>query len=205
MALLFPSFEIQSVTSIVYFYVLSGGGFSGASIFALSIYPYINASIIMQLLQVAIPALERMVKEGGDEGRKKIASITRYVTVVLAIITGFSYYMLLRSMGVLTRTDTWSAIVIILTFTAGSAFIMWLGEQINEKGIGNGISLILFCGIVSRLPSAITNMIQGLRSGSLDIFKILLILLISLAMISFIVFITNAERRIPVQYAKRVV
>ena len=199
------AFKAQADTLIGYFNVLSGGGFSQASIFALSVYPYINASIIMQLLQIAIPALERMVKDGGEEGRKKIASITRYVTIALAILTGFSYYMLLKSYQVLTRTDLWSAIVIILTFTAGSAFIMWLGEQINEKGIGNGISIILFCGIVSRGPSMVQSMVEGIKSGSLDIFKTILILLIAIAMIAFIVFITNAERRIPVQYAKRVV
>ncbi len=199
------AFKAQADTLIGYFNVLSGGGFSQASIFALSVYPYINASIIMQLLQVAIPALERMVKEGGEEGRKKIASITRYVTVVLAIVTGFSYYILLKSYQVLTRTDAWSAIVIIMTFTAGSAFIMWLGEQINEKGIGNGISIILFCGIVSRGPAMVTALVEGMKSGSLDIVRMLLILVIAIAMIAFIVFITNAERRIPVQYAKRVV
>ena len=204
-AALTEAFRAQSDTLIGYFNVLSGGGFSQASIFALSIYPYINASIIMQLLQIAIPALERMVKDGGEEGRKKIASITRYVTVALAIVTGFSYYMLIKSYGVLTRTDVWSAIVIILTFTAGSAFIMWLGEQINEKGIGNGISIILFCGIVSRMPSMVQSIVQGLKGGSLNIVKTLLLLVIAIAIVAFIVFITNAERRIPVQYAKRVV
>ena len=202
-AMLTEVFRAQADTLIGYFNVLSGGGFSEASIFALSVYPYINASIIMQLLQIAIPALERMVKDGGEEGRKKIASITRYVTVLLGIITGFSYYMLLRANQVLTRTDAWSAIVIVLTFTAGSAFIMWLGEQINQKGIGNGISIILFCGIVSRGPSMVQSLVTGLQTGTLNIVKT--ILLIAIAMITFIVFITNAERRIPVQYAKRVV
>ena len=204
-AMLTEVFRAQADTLIGYFNVLSGGGFSEASIFALSVYPYINASIIMQLLQIAIPALERMVKDGGEEGRKKIASITRYVTVLLGIITGFSYYMLLRANQVLTRTDAWSAIVIVLTFTAGSAFIMWLGEQINQKGIGNGISIILFCGIVSRGPSMVQSLVTGLQTGTLNIVKTILILLIAIAMITFIVFITNAERRIPVQYAKRVV
>ena len=204
-AMLTEVFRAQADTLIGYFNVLSGGGFSEASIFALSVYPYINASIIMQLLQIAIPALERMVKDGGEEGRKKIASITRYVTVLLGIITGFSYYMLLRANQVLTRTDAWSAIVIVLTFTAGSAFIMWLGEQINQKGIGNGISIILFCGIVSRGPSMVQSLVTGQQTGTLNIVKTILILLIAIAMITFIVFITNAERRIPVQYAKRVV
>ena len=120
-------FKQYSDTLLGYFNTLSGGGFSQASIFALSVYPYINSSIIMQLLQVAIPALERMVKDGGEEGRKKLASITRYVTIALSLLMGWTYYIMLRTSGVLTRTDLWSAIVIILTFTAGSSFIMWLG------------------------------------------------------------------------------
>lgn len=198
-------FKTQGNTILGYFNVLSGGGFSQASIFALSVYPYINASIIMQLLQIAIPALERMVKDGGEEGRKKIASITRYVTVALALITGYGYYLLLKANGLLTRTDFWSGLVILVTFTAGSAFIMWLGEQINEKGIGNGISLILFVGIVSRGPSAVIGMISGLKTGTMAWWKILIILAVAIGIIAFIVYITNAERRIPVQYAKRVV
>lgn len=198
-------FAQYSDTILGYFNVLSGGGFSQASIFALSIYPYINASIIMNLLQVAIPALERMVKDGGDEGRKKLAAITRYVTVALAVLMGYTYYVLLKSSGTLTRTDWWSMIVILMTFTAGSAFIMWLGEQITEKGIGNGISLILFAAIVSRGPATISTMINGLLNKSMSVFSILAIIALSLGIIGFIVFITNAERRIPVQYAKRVV
>ena len=204
-AALATAFKSQADTIIGYFNILSGGGLSQASIFALSVYPYINASIIMQLLQIAIPALERMVKEGGEEGRKKIASITRYVTVVLALVTGYGYYLLLKANNVLTRTDFWSGVVILATFVAGSAFIMWLGEQINEKGIGNGISLILFAGIVSRGPQAIASMYNGLVSGTMAWWSVLIILMVAVAMIAFIVFITNAERRIPVQYAKRVV
>lgn len=204
-AALANAFKSQADTIIGYFNILSGGGLSQASIFALSVYPYINASIIMQLLQIAIPALERMVKDGGEEGRKKIASITRYVTIALALVTGYGYYLLLKANNVLTRTDFWSGVVILATFVAGSAFIMWLGEQINEKGIGNGISLILFAGIVSRGPQAIASMYNGLVSGTMAWWSVLIILMVAVAMIAFIVFITNAERRIPVQYAKRVV
>lgn len=204
-AALANAFKSQADTIIGYFNILSGGGLSQASIFALSVYPYINASIIMQLLQIAIPALERMVKDGGEEGRKKIASITRYVTIALALVTGYGYYLLLKANNVLTRTDFWSGVVILATFVAGSAFIMWLGEQINEKGIGNGISLILFAGIVSRGPQAIASMYNGLVAGTMAWWSVLIILVVAVAMIAFIVFITNAERRIPVQYAKRVV
>lgn len=198
-------FRSYSDTLLGYFNTLSGGGFSQASIFALSVYPYINASIIMQLLQIAIPALERMVKDGGEEGRKKMASITRYVTIALSLLMGWTYYTLLRTSHVLTRTDLWSAIVIILTFTAGSSFIMWLGEQINAKGVGNGISLILFASIVSRGPAAVMSIVSGMRSGSMNIISLVVILVVAVAMIGFIVFITNAERRIPIQYAKRMV
>ncbi|WP_458863225.1 preprotein translocase subunit SecY [Acidaminobacterium chupaoyuni] len=198
-------FKQYSDTLLGYFNTLSGGGFSTASIFALSVYPYINSSIIMQLLQIAIPALERMVKDGGEEGRKKLASITRYVTIALGLLMGWTYYIMLRSSQVLTRTDAWSAVVIILTFAAGSAFVMWLGEQINSKGVGNGISIILFASIVSRGPSAVMGMINGLISGSMNVLSVIVVLVVALAMIAFIVFITNAERRIPIQYAKRVV
>ena len=198
-------FQQYSNTLLGYFNTLSGGGFSQASIFALSVYPYINSSIIMQLLQVAIPALERMVKDGGEEGRKKLASITRYVTIALSLLMGWTYYIMLRSSGVLLRTDAWSAIVIIMTFTAGSAFIMWLGEQINSKGVGNGISIILFASIVSRGPAAIMTIINGMRSGSMNVISLIIILVVSVLMIGFIVFITNAERRLPIQYAKRMV
>lgn len=198
-------FSQYSDTVLGYINVLSGGGFSQASIFALSIYPYINSSIIMQLLQVAIPALERMVKEGGEEGRKKLATITRYVTVALAFVMGYTYYILLRNSGALTRTDAWSMVVILLTFVAGSAFIMWLGEQITDKGIGNGISLILFASIVSRGPQFVISMITSLINGNLNIIATLVIIIVAIALVALTVFVTNAERRIPVQYAKRVV
>ncbi len=188
------------------FNVMSGGAFSNATIFALSIQPYINASIIMQLLTIAIPALERMQKEGGEEGRKKIASITRYATVGIGLLQGFGFYMLMKNYGLLTSgTGIWEAIVIVLTFTAGSALIMWLGEQITEFGIGNGISIILFASIVSRFPANIVTMGSNVAAGSLPWYGLILMLLGALAIIVLIVVVTNAERRIPVQYSKRVV
>ncbi len=189
-----------------YFNILSGGGLSQASILALGIQPYISSSIIMQLLQVAIPALERMAKEGGEEGKKKLQAITRVVTLVLSFIMGFSFYiMLTQYQGALLATDLWSTIVIIMTFVAGSMFVMWLGERINEKGIGNGISMILFIGIVSRAPSTAISIVAGVIAGTFAWWAAIIVLVMTLTIIAFIVFISNAERRIPVQYAKRVV
>jgi len=188
--------------------VMSGGAFSTATIFALSIQPYINASIIMQLLTIAIPALERMSKEEGEEGKKKIAAITRYATVGIALIQGFAYYMLMKNNGILdpeAAGSVWAAIVIVLTFTSGSALIMWLGEQITEHGVGNGISMILFASIVSRFPTSLTSSIRNCMAGSLQWWVVVLMYLGALAIIILIVFVNDAERRIPVQYAKRVV
>ena len=201
---------------------MNGTAFSIAAVFALGVHPYINSSIIIQLLTVAIPALERLQKEGGEEGRKKIAAITRYVTVAIGLLQGFGYYTLIRSYDATTpMLDTaglpgwWAAIVIILCFTAGSAFVMWLGEQITEFGIGNGISIILFAGIVSRVPSMLQTMWLGVNNSlngisgegvfALPIWGAVLILLGMLILVVFIVFISNAERRLPVQYAKRMV
>ena len=187
--------------------VMSGGAFSNATIFALSIQPYINASIIIQLLCIAIPALERMSKEEGEEGKKKIASITRYTTVAIGLIQGFAYYYMIMKSGFLTADGqgVWAAIVIILTFTSGSALIMWLGEQITEFGIGNGISIILFASIVSRFPPSLYQMITNTVNGTVAWWINVLLLLGALAMIVLIVLINDSERRIPVQYAKRVV
>lgn len=185
--------------------MFTGGGLSRATIFAMSITPYINASIILQLLTVAIPALERMVKDGGEEGRKKIASWTRYVAVVLGLLQGFSYYALLRNQGLLSNTGALAGAAIVLTFTAGTAMIMWLGEHITQNGIGNGISIILFAGIVSRGPSLIRTLLNLFMSGTGNIIAAILMIVIGLALVVFIVFMSNAERRIPVQYAKRVV
>ena len=200
---------------------MNGTAFSMAAVFALGVQPYINSSIIIQLLTVAIPALERLQKDGGEEGRKKIAAITRYTTVAIALIQGFGYYTLIRTTNSGALLDTgsipgvWAAIVIVLCFTAGSAFVMWLGEQITEFGIGNGISIILFAGILSRVPSMILTLYTGISNNingvtgdnvfNLPWWGAILIVIGMLAIVVLIVFITNAERRIPVQYAKRVV
>ncbi len=198
--------------------VMSGDAFAQATVFALSIQPYINSSIIIQLLTVAIPALERLAKEGGEEGRKKIASITRYATVVIALLQAFGYYTLIKSYGLITVPEgygVWGAIVIIASFTAGSAFLMWLGEQITEFGVGNGISIILFAGIVSRGPSLVLTLWNGAKAwlgkpvgpgyNPIAIWAIPLLIIGMLAIVVLIVIVSDAERRIPVQYAKRVV
>ncbi|KAF5077169.1 preprotein translocase subunit SecY [Oscillibacter ruminantium] len=222
----------QSTTILGLYNVMSGGAFAQATVFALSIQPYINSSIIIQLLTVAIPALERLAKDGGEEGRKKIQSITRYATVAIAILQAFGYYMIMKRYGILTDTSIWAALVIMVSFIAGSSFVMWMGEQVTEFGIGNGISIILFAGILSRVPSMVSSMAtgvstwSGIRSGSLTAdtltsagytaaqaqnvlnqslapWGVALIVVGILALIVFIVFINGAERRIPVQYAKR--
>ena len=187
--------------------VMSGSAFSHATIFALSIQPYINASIIIQLLTIAIPALERLAKEGGEEGKEKINRITRYSTIVIGLIQGFGYYVLIKNNGLLMSDGTgiWPAIVIIATFTAGSALLMWLGEQITEFGIGNGISIILFVSIVSRFPNGLAGMVSKTIATPSNWWIYTLMLIGSLILIVLIVIVTNAERRIPVQYSKRVV
>ena len=188
-----------------YLDMFSGGGLSRATIFAMSITPYINASIILQLLTVAIPALERMVKDGGEEGRKKIASWTRYVGVLLGLLQGLSYYALLRNQGFLSDKGVLAAATIVMTFTAGTALIMWMGEHITQKGIGNGISIILFAGIVSRGPSLMRTLGNLFQTGTSGIVSGIAMIIVGLAIVVFIVYMSNAERRIPVQYAKRVV
>ena len=223
---------------------ISGGAFSMATVFALSIQPYINSSIIIQLLTVAIPALERLARDGGEEGKKKIQSITRYATVGIAILQALGYYFMIKRYDLLANgaEGIWPALVIIVTLIAGSSFVMWMGEQVNEFGVGNGISIILFAGIISRVPNMISSMIKGvqtwssIKSGALTAegltasyqavyptyseeqiqtmvdstmnsaiapWGIVLLLVGILALIVFIVFISDAERRIPVQYAKR--
>lgn len=182
--------------------IISGGAFANATIFAMSITPYINSSIIMQLLTVAIPALERKAKEG-EEGRKFVAQWTRYLTVVLAFIQATGLYFGLS--GAITQKSVFSYIVVTLTFTAGTAFLMWLGEQINEKGIGNGISLIIFAGIASRGPAMINSIIELNKAGTLNIFTTIIILVFAIFVVGVVVLMNNGERRIPVQYAKRVV
>lgn len=184
--------------------LFSGGAFSQATIFAMGISPYINSSIIMQLLTVAIPALERMQKEG-EEGRKKIQSITRIVTVALALIQGIGIYFLLNQYNMTVNPiNFWDGFVVVTTLTAGTAFVMWLGEQITDKGIGNGISLIIFIGIVASIPSIIENVIKSFDFKTQWWIEAL-ILLYALAMIAFVVYFDSSERRIPVQYSKRVV
>ena len=185
--------------------VMSGGAFSQATIFALSIQPYINASIIMQLLTIAIPALERMQKEDGEEGKKKIASITRYATVAIGLLQGFAYYTMISRNGLLLESGTWVAIVIITSFTSGSALLMWLGEQITEFGVGNGVSIILFASIVSRFPIAVYNTVTQVIRKTLAWWLALIMLLGALAIVVLIVIVTDGERRIPIQYSKRVV
>ena len=189
-----------------YLSILTGGGLEYGAIFAMSVTPYINSSIIIQLLCVAIPALERLSKEG-EEGQKKLAQITRYATVILALIQGTAYFFYLKGNNYLSVTKTGAVVfagfVIILAFTAGSAMVMWLGERIDEKGIGNGISMLLFAGILSRGPQALASLIGQWETGNQ--FAVVAIVLMFLLVIAFIVWMTNAERRIPVQYAKRVV
>ena len=156
-----------STTVLSLYNVMSGGAFAQATIFALGVQPYINSSIIIQLLTIAIPSLGRMAQEGGEEGKKKIQSITRYATVAIAIIQGVGYFFLMKNYGILTSTSVWAALVIIVSFIAGSSFVMWMGEQITEFGIGNGISIILFAGILSRVPTMVSQMVGGMRAGSL--------------------------------------
>ena len=180
---------------------MSGSAFSQATVLALSIQPYINASIIIQLLTIAIPALERLQKDGGEEGKKKLNMITRITTVALGLLMGWAYYMMLvnSGAGIVTETGFLSALVIILAFAAGSSVVMWLGEQITEHGIGNGISIILFANIISRLPAMLNTTIHMVW------WHIILVVVGMLLLIVLIVFTNDAERRIPIQYAKRVV
>lgn len=184
--------------------VVSGGAFQNATIFAMSISPYINSSIIMQLLCVAIPALERLQQEG-EEGRKKIGQFMRYGTVVLALIQATGLYFLLKSYGAVKNPGFATAVVVISTFVAGTAFLMWLGEQITEKGVGNGISLIIFAGIVSGIPSACVSLYQYMLNGTMGFVGVVALLIVALVVVGFVVWMDSAERRIPVQYAKRVV
>ncbi len=188
-----------------YLSVLTGGGLEYGAIFAMGVQPYINSSIIVQLLCVAIPYLERLSKEG-EEGNKKLAQITRYVTIILGLIQGTAYYIYLNASGFISASGGWlwfAAPVIILCFTAGSALVMWLGEQIDAKGVGNGISMLLFAGIISRAPQAANTLVAYIKMGRYV--AVIGIVVVFLAIIGFIVWMTNAERRLPVQYAKRVV
>ncbi len=195
--------EAMSTTVLGLYNVMSGNAFATATIFALGVQPYINSSIIIQLLTVAIPALQRMAREGGEEGKKKIQSITRYATIIIAVLQGWGYYSIMKQGAILTQQGIWPALVIIVSFVAGSAFVMWLGEQITEFGVGNGISMILFAGIISRIPSAVSAGYATLRADPTKWWAILLVVVGVLALIVLIVWVNGAERRIPVQYAKR--
>ena len=226
--------EGMGTTILGLYNVMSGGAFAQATVFALGIQPYINSSIIIQLLTVAIPYLERLAKDGGEEGRKKIQSITRYTTVAIAILQAFGYYMMMKNYGLLAvgADGVWPALVIMVSMIAGSSFVMWMGEQVTEFGVGNGVSIILFAGIISRVPYMVSGMIDGVRihsgiangavtlenlvaagysqaqaqaqlDSAIPVWGVILLLVGILALIVFIVFINDAERRIPVQYAKR--
>jgi preprotein translocase subunit SecY len=203
-------FEQAKGSLLGLFDMFAGGALSNLSVFALGIMPYISASIILQLLTIAVPHLEKLSKEG-DAGRKKIIQYTRYGTVLLSIIQGFGIAVGLENMagptGVSIVIDPgWSfRLMTVITLTAGTAFIMWLGEQITERGIGNGISLIIFAGIVCRGPEAILNTFRLLSTGEMGIFIILFLLVMMIGVVGFIVFMETGQRRIPVQYAKRVV
>ena len=213
----------NSNNMLSYYDMFSGGAFSNATLFAMSVTPYINSSIIMQLLTVAIPALEQLSKEG-TEGRKKIGTITRYVTVALGVIQGTAYYVyLLRStvqvadgsIHNIVEYQGWNlsavfaAITIVMVFTAGTALMMWLGEQINQNGLGNGISILLFVGIIARLPVTLmllwSNVEVGLAGQTANIVHSAIFVVIFLVIIWVIVFMNDAERRIPIMYAKRMV
>ena len=232
--LLQDQLKSMGTTILGLYNVMSGGAFATATVFALGVQPYINSSIIIQLLTVAIPALERLARDGGEEGRKKIQSITRYTTVAIAILQAFGYYMMMRNYNLLATgaEGVWPALVIMVSMIAGSSFVMWMGEQVTEFGVGNGVSIILFAGIISRVPNMISGMISGVRTqaginsgsitldsltnagytsaqaqahldGAIPVWGVVLLLVGILALIVFIVFINDAERRIPVQYAKR--
>lgn len=202
-------FGADANTFLTYLSMMTGNAFNYGTLFALSITPYINASIIIQLLTVAITPLQKLAQEG-EEGRKKINKITRYSAVLLGLLQSIAYYFFIRSQGYLSGdyTGFWAvfqAIVIILCYTAGTAIVMWLGEQINAKGIGNGISIILFAGIVARMPTTIYNLYQYFDRGGAYFALVPVAAIALIGMIFFIVWMDNAERRIPIQYAKRVV
>ena len=196
--------SVLSNTILGLYNAMSGSAFSQATVFALGIQPYINSSIIIQLLTIAIPALERLAKEGGEEGKKKITQITRFTTIGLGLLMGWAYYAMLKNYAasgysIITAEGFLPALVIILAFAAGSTIVMWLGEQITEFGIGNGISMILFANIISGIPTMVKTMFTMIW------WQALIVVVGMAALILFIIFINDAERRIPIQYAKRVV
>ena len=196
--------DSMGTTILGLYNVMSGGAFAQATVFAMGIQPYINSSIIIQLLTVAMPALERMQKEGGEEGKRKLQSITRYSTVAIALLQALGYYFIMKNnYNILTNDSIWAALVIIVSFVAGSSFLMWLGEQCNEFGVGNGISMILFAGIISRVPAMASAVYSSVLSGNMHWLWAVLAVVGVLLLVVLIVFVNDAERRIPVQYAKR--
>ena len=210
-SLLAAYFNSMQNTVLGLYNVMSGSAFSMATIFALSIQPYINASIIIQLLCIAIPALERLSKEGGEEGKEKIQNITRYSTVGIALIQGFGYYVLIKQNNALMESGAgfWAALVIILSFVAGSSLLMWMGEQITEFGIGNGISIILLVNIVSTMPADYSNLfeqfVKGASSVGMAVLAAIIIVALTVAVVAFIVYLNDGERRISVQYSQKIV
>ena len=207
-ATIFENSIVDSQNFLSYMNILSGGALSKATLFALAIQPYINASIIVQLLTYALPPLESLQKEG-EEGRKKLQTITSFVALGISLIMSYAYYMTQRNAGAITQTEgvagIFVAIVIIAAFTAGSSLVVWLGNSVNEKGIGNGISIILFAGIVSGGPDSILGMFEVIKQDMKYVFIVPVVLIVFVLMIGFIVFMNESERRIPIQYAKRVV
>ena len=197
-------FDRAKGTILGIFNMFSGGALERLSVFALGIMPYISASIILQLMTVVIPHLERLKKEG-EQGRKKITQYTRYGTVILSIIQGFGISVGLERMGAVIDPGWGFRLMAVITLTAGTAFIMWLGEQITERGIGNGISLIIFAGIVARMPTAIGNTFRLVSTGAMGIFPVVILVLLMIAVVAAIIFVEQGQRRIPVQYAKRIV
>lgn len=211
MSEMFNSVQMQN-SILGLFNMMSGSAFSKATLFALSIQPYINASIIVQLLTIAIPSLERLSKEGGEEGKKKIEKITRISTVALGLLMGWAYWVMIKnynsewSNALLVDTGFIPGLTVVLSLAAGACLVMWLGDLISERGVGNGISMILFANIVSRLPTMLIGLGKNLIDNPAGYWYVALIAIVGMvALIMFIVFITNAERRIPVSYAKRVV
>lgn len=184
--------------------MFAGGAFKNFTIFALSISPYITSSIILQLLTIVVPQLEELSKSG-PEGRKKLAQYTRYGTVVLAIISGLGITFYIRNVGAIPNPNLFNMLTIVITLTAGTAFLMWLGEQITDKGIGNGISILIFTSIISRFPSSVYQTFQKVAAGSLSILNVLVFVVLALVIVAAIIYIQQGERRIPVQYSKRVV
>lgn len=207
-----PGVNIYAVQSLI-----AGGGFAGMidlfaggafkqfAVFAMGVTPYINASIIVQLLTVVIPKWEEMQKEGGEEGRKKLQQYTRYLTVVLGLVQAFGFATYVRSGGAFIDDSWWSVALVMISLVAGSSFMMWMGELITERGIGNGTSLIIFANIIARLPEAIMTFWQMLRAGIVNPFQIALVGVIAVAMVAFVVLMTEAVRKIPIQYTKQTV